>query len=108
MSGNSDGGIPSINRPSDNENCEGLVLNTNLASPRAEVIRSLSPGDVLNVQTASDQGPLQAFDLQGRLAGNIISREQVKLLGCILGGTIYEAEVLSVDNGQCRVQICAV
>lgn len=109
MSGSSgDGGIPSINRPNQNENCEGLVINTNLASPQVEVIETLSQGDILTIAIASDQGPIQALNQEGNLAGNIISREQVKLLNCIIAGTTYEAEVLSVIDGQCKVQIRSI
>ncbi len=109
MSGSSnDGGIPSINRPNQNENCEGLVINTNLASPQAEVINALNQGDLLQITIASDQGPIQAINQAGNLAGNIISREQVKLLNCIISGTVYEAEVLSINEGQCNIQIRSI
>ncbi|MEO2071129.1 MAG: hypothetical protein ABGW99_07275 [Zunongwangia sp.] len=109
MSGNSGGdSMPSVNRPNQNENCEELVINTNLASPHAEVINNLSQGDTLEITIASDQGPIQAIDKDGQLAGNIISREQVKLLNCIIGGTVYEAEVLSINEGQCNIQIRAI
>ena len=100
--------MPSINRPNENENCQDLVVNTNLASPVFEVIEDLARGNILTIQAASDQGPLQALDEEGRLAGNIISREQVRLLTCILDGTNYIAEVLSVNGGQCSVQIRAI
>ncbi|MAS21222.1 hypothetical protein [Leeuwenhoekiella palythoae] len=106
MSGSSGGGgIPSINRPNQNENCEGLIINTNLASPQPEVVSSLNQGDFLEITIASDQGPIQAFDAEGNLAGNIISREQVKLLNCIISGTEYTAEVISISGGQCKIQI---
>lgn len=109
MSGSSgDGGIPSVNRPNQNENCEGLVINTNLATPQAEVINVLNLGDVLKITIASDQGPIQALNQTGNLAGNIISREQVKLLNCIISGTVYEAEVLSINDGQCNIQIRSI
>lgn len=109
MSGSSgDSGIPSVNRPNQNDNCDGLVINTNLASPQAEVIDALNQGDLLEITIASDQGPIQALDQSGNLAGNIISREQVKLLNCIISGTVYEAEVLSINDGQCNIQIRSI
>lgn len=109
MSGSSGGGgLPSVNRPNQNENCEDLVINTNLASPQAEVIDVLNRGDILEITIASDQGPIQAINQEGQLAGNIISREQVKLLNCIIGGTVYEAEVLSINDGQCNIQIRSI
>lgn len=109
MSGSSGGGgIPSINRPNENEDCAALVINTNLASPQAAVINNLEEGDKLIIQAASDQGPIQALDDNGQVAGTIMSREQVRILNCIIGGTEYSAEVISIENGQCQVQIRAV
>lgn len=109
MSGNSGGGgIPSINRPNENENCEDLVINTNLASPQAAVVNNLNKGNILTIQAISDQGPIHALNANGQVAGTIISREQVRILSCINNGTEYEAEILSIENGQCQVQIRAI
>jgi len=110
MSGspNSGGGSPSLNRPDETFNCEDLVIITNLASPKANVINSLTIGDVLRIQTRSDQGPIEAFDRNGRIAGSIISKEQLRLLDCINKGTEFEADVLLVENAQCQIQIHAL
>lgn len=109
MSGSSGGnGIPTINRPSGNENCEGLVIITNLASPQAVAIDNLSEGEMLTIQAQSDQGPIVALGQAGELVGTIITREQVRLLSCINAGTEYEAEILMIENGQCQVQIRAI
>jgi hypothetical protein len=108
MSGNSGGGGPSINQPNENESCENLVINTNLASPQANIIARLKKGDILKIQAITDQGPIQALDNNGQVAGGIVSREQVRLLRCINSGTNYAAEVLSIVDGQCSVQIKAV
>lgn len=105
MSGNSGDSRPSINRPSFNENCEDLVINTNLASPQPEVLALLNVGDELTIYAASDQGPIQALNSSGDVAGSIVSREQIRLLNCINQGIQYIAEVLSLDQGQCQVQI---
>lgn len=109
MSGNTGGGgIPSINRPNEDEACENLVINTNLASPQAVVLNNLHVGNILSIHAITDQGPIQALDEDGHVAGTIISREQVRLLNCINNGTHYEAEVISVRNGQCQIQIRAI
>ena len=108
MSGNSGGGgMPSINRPNENEDCSALVITTNLATPQAKVIGDLEVGDILSIRIATDQGPIQALNIDGEIAGSIVSREQVRLLNCIIGGTSYIAEVLSLEGGQCQVQIRA-
>jgi hypothetical protein len=108
MTGSSgDGFIPTINRPGGNESCRDLVIVTNLASPQADVISEVQNGDVLMLQVASDQGPINALH-NGRIAGTIISRDQVRLLACIVSGTAYEAEVLMMNGGQCQVRVRAV
>lgn len=108
MSGSGGGGndnFPSINRPSQNDSCEGLVINTNLATPNADVIRNLSIGDVLSISALTDQGPIQALDTNGDLAGNIVSREQIRLLSCLIKGVPFIAVVIDIDNGQCQIRI---
>ena len=107
MSGSSGGGIPSINRPDENDDCQGLVINTNLSTPQAAIISNLKSGEILSIHAASEQGPIQAITEDGIVAGTIISREQVRLLSCINKGTNFIAEVLLVKNGQCQVQISA-
>ena len=106
MSGDS-GSVPSLNRPNENEICEDLVIVANLASPQVAVIDGLNEGDILTIVAASDQGPVQALNEQNQVAGTIFTREQVRLLNCINAGNVYIAEVLSIDNGQCQVQIRA-
>lgn len=102
-SSNSD--TPTFNRPVPSDSCSTLIINTTLATPKAEIIETLNKGDTLRISIASDQGPIQAITLDGQVAGTILSREQVKLLSCIVGGTTYEAEVLSRNDGECNVQI---
>ena len=106
MSGNSnDGGGPSISRPSSNESCNDLVIVLNLSSPQGSVIEQLKNGDILSVQSLTDQGPIQVLNNQGELAGTVISREMVRLLNCINQGTSFVAEVLQINGAQCKVQI---
>lgn len=105
-SGGGDGNdMPSINRPSQNDSCASLFINTNLATPQAQVINNLNIGDILNINALSDQGPIQALTDNGNLAGNIISREQIRLLSCLIKGVPFVAEVIDIDNGQCQVRI---
>lgn len=103
MSGNG-GGIPTIDRPSNGENCSSLIINTNISSPQAEAVRNLSVGEILDVQAIGDQGPINLYD-NGILVGSIISREMIRLLSCIAKGFEYEAEVLSIEDGEVEIQI---
>lgn len=107
MSGSGGGGdydMPSINRPSQNDSCASLIINTNLATPQADVINNLNVGDVLHINALTDQGPIQALH-DGQLAGNIVSREQIRLLACLIKGVPFVADVIEIDNGQCQVRI---
>lgn len=108
MSGPGNSGSSWVNPSPQDENCAGLIFNTNLASPQSAVINDLEEGDLLNVKAVREQGPIQAFDAQDRLAGSIISRQQVRLLNCINGGTEYVAQVLSIEGGQCNVEVRAI
>jgi hypothetical protein len=105
MSGSGgDGEGPSINRVQ-NDSCENLIIITNLATPQAQVINNINVGDILNVDIVTDQGPIQVLDLNGNLAGNVISREQIRLLNCLVKGVVYVAEVIGINNGQCQIRI---
>lgn len=104
-SGSSSG--PIISGTGVNDDCSTLVINTNISSPQANILQNLNVGDFLEIELASDQGPINVFTGNRRLVGNIISREQVKLLKCILKGTDYQAEILSINGGQCTIQISA-
>lgn len=106
MSGNSGSG-PSITGPYPNENCENLVINTHLSSPDPAVLETLEEGDILTIRVQGDQGPIQAVDDAGVVAGNIISREQARLLQCINEGTQYVADVISIRKAHCDIQIHA-
>jgi len=107
MTGNSSD-IPSINRPNENDQCEEIVINTHLASPRAAVLEELNIGDLLAIIVETDQGPIQAITTNGDVSGTVVTRDQIRLLTCINSGVEFEAEVLAVDNGMCQVQIRAL
>ncbi len=109
MSGSSGGGgYPTINRPGGNDDCSSLVINANLASPDLDVLSNLNIGDILDIVTISDQGPLRALDSDGNIVGNILSREQIRLLSCIVKGVVFQAEIIALNEGQCTVQIRAI
>lgn len=105
MSGNSGGGgAPFIEQPKDGFDCQKLFINTGLASPISEVLEKISVGDVLRISAQSDQGPIVAI-FEEDVAGTIITSAQVQLLRCISQGNEYVAEVVSIEEASCEVQI---
>jgi len=104
MSGNG-GGVPTVDGPIDGENCTNLIINTNISSPQALAIRNLTKGIILDVQAIGDQGPINFYNENGDLVGSVISRVMIRLLSCIVKGFEYEAEVLSITDGEVEVQI---
>lgn len=109
MSGHSGGGGgPIINSPITTDSCERLTIMTYLSSPKADVIDKVKVNDILSISALSDQGPIVATTAEGKIAGSILSSEQVRLLNCINSGTEYEAIVLSIQGGSCEIRIKAI
>lgn len=105
MSGGGGGSMPTINRPGTNDDCSSLIINTHLASPDMDVVAQHDVGTVLSVNAASPTGPVRVVDSNGNIAGNILSREQVRLLKCLNQGTEFIAEIRSIDEGSSSIQI---
>jgi len=109
MSGSSGGGgYPTINRPGGNDDCNSLIINANIASPNLDVLSRLEVGDQLDIVADSDQGPLKVVDSDGKIAGGILSREQIRLLSCIVKGVRFSAEIIKLNDAQCSIQIKAI
>ena len=88
--------------------CEQLVIDTQLSSPRAEVVDRLQSGNLLEVALAEGRRDVVVVRHQGDLAGGLASPNLGRLRACIEGGTIYQAEVVAVNGGQVRVRVTAV
>lgn len=108
MSGGSGGGGPDISRPDPSDDCSQLKIKTHISSPKRDVVASLKKGDVLSISLAGDQGPIHLTDRKGNLAGGILSKEQARMVVCIQKGFVFQAKVISVDEGHCEILISAV
>ena len=83
-----------------------IVSHTNLNSPDPAVIRTLRPGDKLDVHLQA--GPpriLQARNTAGLVAGSITSPEMPRIIDCMRQGVIFVADVVSVRGGVCQVRV---
>lgn len=89
--------------------CESLVIETLLSSPKPRVVANLSPGATLAVQTQqSSSVTVVVLVYQGEVAGGLASPQVARLRECLEHGTRYQADVISISNGQVRVRIKAV
>lgn len=91
---------------SNDTSCDTLVLDTQLASPKEDVIGQFDIGDVLEVVSNGLNGLSTVQVLwQGQVAGGVASPNVQKLLSCIQQGTIYTAQVTQKIGGQVKVRI---
>jgi hypothetical protein len=104
MSGSSERSYTGIT--SKEVSCENLVFETQLASPKEEVVAQLKRGDILDVHLdqLSGMSVVQAL-WNGHVAGGIASPQVQRLLACLREGSTYAAEVISVLGGQVKVRI---
>jgi len=87
--------------------CETLVIETQLGSPKEEVIGRISEGDSLDVEIMVPENVV-VCTFNGEVAGGVSSRDVSRLRECIENGTRYQARVLSKTEGQVRVKIEAI
>jgi len=106
MSGSSAGGGGFDAPPG---NCEDLVIETQLSSPKEEVVDSIRVGNILAVATHTKGGTTVVVVLhKGKVAGGLASPLVQRLRECINTGTQYQAKVLAKNDGQVRVRVTAV
>ncbi len=89
--------------------CETLQFDTQLASPKAQVVSQLSVGDILQVSFAplNNQQVVVAVWNDSE-AGSIVHPQLNQLRSCMLNGEVYEAKVLGVSGGQVRLRVSHV
>ena len=88
--------------------CEQLVIDTQLSSPRAEVVDRLTAGNLLEVALDEGRRDVVVVRHRGDLAGGLASPNLGRLRVCLSGGTRYQAEVVEVNGGQIRVRVTAI
>ena len=106
MSGSSSSGYSSGFEVSDK--CESLVIDTQLSSPKEDVLADVVVNSVLDVSVQTIGAvSVVVVTHQGQIAGGIAAPEVNRLRECITKGVDYDATVLSIDDGQVRVRIKA-
>lgn len=106
MSGSGESGYSGNFEPVDS--CDSLFIETQLSSPKEDVIKNIKAGDMLEV-TVHDMGVTSVVVVlyAGQIAGGIAAPQVQKLRECIVQGTTYEAAVISKNSGQVRIRITA-
>ncbi|AEG02826.1 hypothetical protein Metme_4486 [Methylomonas methanica MC09] len=88
------------------ESCETLVIDTQLSSPKPDVISDISVGDLLDISAQPIGTTTVVVALyQGKVAGGLASPKTRRLLECLAGGTRYVARVTEKNDGQIRVRV---
>lgn len=89
-------------------NCEGLVLNTQIASPQQTVIHQLSVNDILQVDLqAVNTTTAIVLIYSGKVVGAVAAPDMQRLRECIEGGTRYEAKVTATSGAHVSIRIAA-
>lgn len=100
--GNSGSGFPTT----DASTCESLAFDTQLASPRPDVVDQINPGDVLMIATHQQGTTTVVVALHsGEVAGGIASPRVNQLRECLAQGFEFFATVTTIDSGQVRVRV---
>lgn len=91
------------------DNCDSLVIHTQLSSPVAKVIAQLQVGDILAVTSRPGQGVtlVEAVYL-GQVAGGIAAPQVHRLMQCLIEGHQYKATVTAINGGQVKIRVQGV
>jgi uncharacterized protein (DUF58 family) len=105
-SGGSGGGGGGGFSGGDDVDCRQLVINTQLSSPKADVVGVLAEGTELQIEIDLVNGTsvvVAKFD--NRVAGGLAAPETARLRQCLEQGHRFGATVVQVTGGQVRVRV---
>lgn len=89
--------------------CESLIINTQLTSPKASVLKQVKEGDELLVAIELYEGSSVIVALHNNVvAGGLSAPSVQRLRKCIEDGFNYSATVLAIGGGQVRVRVHCV
>jgi hypothetical protein len=107
MSG-SGGGGGGGQTPRPEVSCQDLVVDTQLNSPKEDLVAMLKLGDFLDVSAESRAGTdVILVKHKGKVVGSVTSPLSGRLRKCIEKGFEYSAEVKKLLGGQVHVRIAA-
>ena len=91
------------------DSCESLVIDTQLSSPKPEVVDRIKINDQLLITAQLSGGTTVIVAMYyGEIAGGLASPDTGRLRTCLENGTQYVAKVTAKNDGQVRVRVSAV
>jgi hypothetical protein len=84
--------------------CGSLIIQTQLSSPREDVIQTLKKGDLLTIILLNGNGPCVAT-YNEKIAGTIINKDILTLIACLQKGCKFIAIVRNIIGGRCAITI---
>ncbi len=85
--------------------CATLQFDTQLASPKAQVVALIQPNHTLDIAFAPTGNQVVCALWQGQEVGSIVDPHLNQLRNCMNQGEQYQARVLHVSGGQVRVRV---
>lgn len=86
--------------------CAALEIDTQVSSPKADVVRQLKKDDVLQVTLRQENGAvIVSLLFKGQLVGGVASPLLPRLRECMQQGTEYVAVVTAISGGQVKIRI---
>ncbi|MGV5280827.1 hypothetical protein ACV4WP_28220 [Pseudomonas aeruginosa] len=85
--------------------CATLQFDTQLASPKPQVVVQIKVNDILDIAFAPIGNQVVCALWQGHEAGGIVDPHLNQLRSCMNQGEQYQARVLQVSGGQVRVRV---
>jgi hypothetical protein len=105
MSGSGGGGGGSGGGVSDVP-CERLLFTTHLTSLDPDVAETVHQGELLEVALRTPTGTtIIARTNAGEILGAITSGSHAQLLTCLRAGVSFRARVVSIQGGDCEVEV---
>lgn len=85
--------------------CEDFTAKAAIRSPKKEIIKTISHGDILFLTLENRAAPILVVTDDGEIAGSLVVPEQADLVRCINKGNQYIAIVEKIEGGTCIVYI---
>jgi hypothetical protein len=86
------------------DRCADIDEFTDLLSPKPEVLTHLRRGDILSLELHKGNLPIRALR-DGIVAGSVVPLLLETLFECMKRGRQFEAHVISLAGGACKVRI---
>src|SRR5438105_653568 len=98
---------PGNGGPDGGKDCASIIEQVPLNSPKQEVVSKLKIGSILKLEVHVEGGRdiLAAVNSNGQKAGTITTASYITIIKCIQDGFGFDAIVISIDRGDCMLEI---